>query len=283
MKLSTEAKIFAGSCAAIAGIFILGFVTYESTREIRTADMWVAHTHALRQSIADLLNSVVESENRRRGYLLTGDHQYLQQFRAGIGQIRPAVHKLTDLTAKDSEVNGSMSRITILTERCLSIWGPAETATQSNEISLVREPELRVILTDLSSTLTEMSRAEDKLVQSRTATSRQATNRTNLIAAVGGGFSTLVVFLAIVTVRRDMAKRRRDEEELKLYSERLTQATTAASIGIWEWDLKTNELFWDQRMFEIYGLSERAAIPLETWLEAVHPEDVSKLRESLKR
>ena len=101
MKLSTEAKIFAGSCAAIAGIFIFGFVTYESTREIRTADLWVSHTHALRQSIADLLNSVVESENRRRGYLLTGDPQYLQQFRAGIGQIRPAVQKLTELTAKD--------------------------------------------------------------------------------------------------------------------------------------------------------------------------------------
>jgi PAS domain S-box-containing protein len=245
--------------------------------------MLVSHTHALRQSIADLLNSVVETENRRRGYLLTGDHQYSQQFRAGISQIRPAVRKLTELTAKDPEVNGSMSRITILTERCLSIWSPAETATQSNEISLVREPELRVILTDLSSTLTEMSRAEDKLVQSRTATSRQATNRTNLIAAVGGGFSTLVVFLAIVTVRRDMAKRRRDEQELKLYSERLTQATTAASIGIWEWDLKTNQLFWDQRMFEIYGLPKMTTIPLETWLEAVHPEDVAKLRESLKR
>jgi two-component system, cell cycle sensor histidine kinase and response regulator CckA len=284
MKLSTEAKIFAGSCAAIAGIFILGFVTYESTREIRTADMWVAHTHALRQSIADLLNSVVESENRRRGYLLTGDPQYLQQFRAGIGQIRPAVQKLTELTAKDPEVKSSISRITILTERCLSVWAPAtETVTQGNEIPLVREPELRIILADLSSTLTDMSRAEDKLLQARTATSRQATKRTNLIAAIGGGFSTLVVFLAIITVRRDMAKRRRDQEELKLYSERLTQATTAASIGIWEWDLKTNQLFWDQRMFEIYGLPKRATIPLETWLEAVHPEDVAKLRESLKR
>src|SRR6516164_2069186 len=150
MKLSTEAKIFAGSCAALAGIFILGFVTYESTREIRTAEMCVAHTHALRQSIADLQNSVVESENRRRGYLLTGDHQYLQQFRAGIGQIRPAVQRLTELTAEDPKVKSSMPRITILTERCLSVWGPAaETATQSNEIPLVREPELRIILADL--------------------------------------------------------------------------------------------------------------------------------------
>jgi hypothetical protein len=37
MKLSTEAKISVGSCAALAGIFILGFVSYQSTREIGTA------------------------------------------------------------------------------------------------------------------------------------------------------------------------------------------------------------------------------------------------------
>jgi PAS domain S-box-containing protein len=285
MKLSTEAKIFAGSCAALTGIFILGFATYQSTREIGTADLWVSHSHSLRQAIADLLNTVVESENRRRGYLLTGDRQYLQQFRTGVDQIRPAVQKLTELTATDLGEQGSISKITVLSERCLSVWAPAlEPAGTAGETSpLIREPELRVILADLSATLAQMDRAEDKLLQARTATSRRATKRTNLIASLGGGFSTLVVLLAIITVRRDMAKRRRDEEELKLYSERLAQATTAASIGIWEWDLQTDQLFWDRRMFEIYGLARREMLPLQTWLRAVHFEDLAKLRESLER
>ena len=284
MKLSTEAKIFAGSCAALAGIFILGFATYQSTREISTADLWVSHSHALRQAITDLLNAVVESENRRRGFLLTNDVQYLQQFRAEIDRIRPSVQRLTDLTADDPEEQGSISKITVLTERCLTVWAPAiDPNVAGNEIpALIREPELRVILADLNTTLAETARAEDKLLQARTATARRATKRTNLIAALGGGFSTLVVLLAIIMVLRDMAKRRRDEEQLKLYSERLAQATTAASIGIWEWDLKTDQLFWDDRMFEIYGMPKRETVPLETWLQAIHPEDVGKLRNSLK-
>jgi PAS domain S-box-containing protein len=284
MKLSTEAKFFAGACAALAGIFILGFATYQSTREISTADLWVSHTHALRQAIADLLNAVVESESRRRGYLLTGDPQYLQQFRAGIDQIRPALRRLTELTAQDREEQGSVSKIATLTEQCLSVWQPATepSGTESEITPLVREPELRVMLSDLGITLAEMDRAEDKLLQARTAASRRATKRTNLIAAIGGSFSTLVVFLAIITVRRDMAKRRRDEEQLKLSSERLAQATNTASIGIWEWDLKTNELFWDERMFDIYGMMPREAVPLENWLEVVHPDDVGKLQESLR-
>jgi two-component system, cell cycle sensor histidine kinase and response regulator CckA len=288
MKLSTEAKISVGSCAALAGIFILGFVSYQSTREISTADLWVSHTHALRQSIADLLNVMVVTENRRRGYLLTSDRQYLQQFLAGIGQIRPAVQKLTELAARDPEQQESIAKVTTLIERCLAIWGQAteSVATGNGDadeiLPLIREPELRVIFADLSSALAEMDHAQDKLLRSRTAASRRATKRTISIAVLGGGFSTLVVLLAIITVRRDMVKRRRNEEELKLYSERLTQATTAASIGIWEWDLRSNQLFWDQRMFEIYGHPKMPTVPLEVWLQAVHPEDAEKLRNSLK-
>src|SRR5262249_30727547 len=160
--------------------------------------------------IADLLNAVVESENRRRGYLLTGDNQYLQQFRTEIDQVRQTLQKLTELTAQDPEKRGSTTKVTDLTERCLSVWAPvAELVTAGNGEAtraspLSREPELRLILADLSSTLADMSRAEDILLQARTATSREATKRTNSIAAVGGGFSTLVVLLAIIMVRRDM-------------------------------------------------------------------------------
>src|ERR1700757_1677616 len=155
MKLSTEAKISAGSFAALAGIFILGFVSYQSTREISTADLWVSRTHALRQSIADLLNVVVETESRRRGYLLTGDRQYLEQFLAGIGQVRPALQKLTELTASDPEKQGSIAKITTLVERCLAIWAPAtESASTGNgetndTLRLIREPELRILFGDL--------------------------------------------------------------------------------------------------------------------------------------
>lgn len=36
--------------------------------------------------------------------------------------------------------------------------------------------------------------------------------------------------------------------------ERVRLATEAADIGVWAWDLKTDELRWDARMFALYGL-----------------------------
>jgi CHASE3 domain sensor protein len=76
---------------------ILGFVTYQSTRELIADDSWVTHTLQVRQSLADLLSAVLGAETRRRDYLLTPEPKYLRQFLAGVDQIRPAVSKIASL------------------------------------------------------------------------------------------------------------------------------------------------------------------------------------------
>src|SRR5271165_7248624 len=63
MKLSIETKVYAFFCAAFAGVVILGFVTYQSTREVIVNDSWVSHTHQVRQSLADLLRGCLKSHD----------------------------------------------------------------------------------------------------------------------------------------------------------------------------------------------------------------------------
>lgn len=69
------------------------------------------------------------------------------------------------------------------------------------------------------------------------------------------------------------------EELSRIESERvrLLNATEAASIGLWRWDPNSNFLWWDQRMFQMYGLESQITdnpIPLDTWKLRVHPEDL---------
>ena len=59
--------------------------------------------------------------------------------------------------------------------------------------------------------------------------------------------------------------------------ERVRLATEAADIGVWAWDLKTNELNWDARMFALYGLPahpEGRAV-YGDWRARVLPEDLA--------
>lgn len=62
-------------------------------------------------------------------------------------------------------------------------------------------------------------------------------------------------------------------KQLKTSETRLALAVKSAAIGIWELDLTTNELHWDERMFELYGVeNDGTKIIYETWLNALHPD-----------
>jgi PAS domain S-box-containing protein len=57
-------------------------------------------------------------------------------------------------------------------------------------------------------------------------------------------------------------------------NERLSMATTAGRVGVWDWDIPNNVLVWDELMYRLYGL-QRADFggAYEAWSVAIHPED----------
>ncbi len=70
----------------------------------------------------------------------------------------------------------------------------------------------------------------------------------------------------------DRVKKR--TEELKQMNERFSLAARAARLGVWDWDIQKNELVWDDRMYELYGVKrEDFAGAYEAWLQGVHPDD----------
>jgi diguanylate cyclase (GGDEF)-like protein/PAS domain S-box-containing protein len=70
---------------------------------------------------------------------------------------------------------------------------------------------------------------------------------------------------------------------LREASERLTLATQAASMGVWDLDFSNSLVSWDDKMFQIYGLPKIVPMPYDTWKKSVHPEDFDKVWASLTR
>jgi PAS domain S-box-containing protein len=73
---------------------------------------------------------------------------------------------------------------------------------------------------------------------------------------------------------RDISECKSAEASLRKALERLDLATRAAHLGIWDWDIPKNELVWDDRMYELYGIKrEDFAGAYEAWLAGIHPDD----------
>lgn len=66
--------------------------------------------------------------------------------------------------------------------------------------------------------------------------------------------------------------------ELRKSERRLKQGQEFAKFGTWDWNIQTNELFWSELIWPIFGYDkEITGTTYENFIEAVHPDDRKKV------
>ena len=108
-------------------------------------------------------------------------------------------------------------------------------------------------------------------------------------ALIKAGLFGLVAMVSIVGLYayrryRRMFERQADAADaaLRLSAERLQLATEASGVGVWDYDLVTGKLIWDDSMYALYGVPRTTSPIYETWRNAVLPEDIPQAEAALK-
>jgi diguanylate cyclase (GGDEF)-like protein len=74
--------------------------------------------------------------------------------------------------------------------------------------------------------------------------------------------------------RESHAALRRSEAEQRLLAKRLELALEVSRVGVWEIDLETRQIYWDERLHEIYGIVPDGQMRTqEEWASRLHPDD----------
>ncbi|MEI6125788.1 MAG: PAS domain-containing protein, partial [Pseudomonadota bacterium] len=62
--------------------------------------------------------------------------------------------------------------------------------------------------------------------------------------------------------------------QLSASEQRLSLATRAGKIGIWDWEVENEKLIWDDSMYSLYGIrKEDFGGSFESWIQTLHPDD----------
>lgn len=85
----------------------------------------------------------------------------------------------------------------------------------------------------------------------------------------------------LVCAVTDISKRKQAKRKLRANKRRLSLALNVARAGIWEWDLQTDEEYWDENTERLFGLEPgQFEGTYEDFLKRVHPDDRQKLNEA---
>lgn len=79
--------------------------------------------------------------------------------------------------------------------------------------------------------------------------------------------------LGAINVLIDVTEREQTEAALRDTAQRLKLALTASHMGVWEWNVVTNEVLWSPECYEILGVV-RDKLTLDVFKALVHPDDL---------
>jgi diguanylate cyclase (GGDEF)-like protein/PAS domain S-box-containing protein len=86
----------------------------------------------------------------------------------------------------------------------------------------------------------------------------------------------------VVIISRDVTARKRTELDLRFSEERYALAAQGANDGLWDWNLKTNRIYFSPRWKSMLGSSEEEiGNDPDEWFERIHPEDVERVKSEL--
>ena len=74
------------------------------------------------------------------------------------------------------------------------------------------------------------------------------------------------------------------KEQLVQLSNKLLLANKSAGMGVWDWNLVTGTLNWDEGMYQIYDIEEaELGSVYNGWLQRLHPDDKHRVNEEIQQ
>lgn len=83
---------------------------------------------------------------------------------------------------------------------------------------------------------------------------------------------------------RDISERKKKEEEIRLANERYNMISLATNDVVWDWDLVTDQIWWNDAYYHQFGYQrDSSSGTVDCWYRALHPDDKERVVEGIHR
>lgn len=162
---------------------------------------WVQHTSLVENEIRQLEKLMLDAETGQRGFIFTGDEQFLEPYNKAIDQIDDTFTTLDNLIDDNPEQQARLAQINTLIDQKIAELSQTIDLKRTNQnealMALVLSGHGKQIMDEARSILQTMLEVEETLMEQRKKSANQAANTANLIA-LGG--TLLIIALSILAL-----------------------------------------------------------------------------------
>ena len=122
--MTAGTKISALFALGLVMVAALGITSYMGTQRLIETNRAVTHSHEVLDTLANALSLLKDAELRQRGFIITGEEQYLEPYHAALEGIRQRFDAVSALDRDDPAQKRNFERVRKLTEdRLASVEG----------------------------------------------------------------------------------------------------------------------------------------------------------------
>ena len=218
---------------AFAIVFVVVVLFYVDWRSFRAAATQVDETRQLQQQTDKLLSSITDAETNQRGYLLTGDRQYLAPYEKAVAALPGELSVLAaTAAATHREVTQVAGIQTLIHDKMADLKRTIDLRDQAGDeaaLALMRTDEGRLTMDAVRLACRELLNSEYMSLNKLDHASRKQSD--NFLIVVLTGCAGLVLLLWRLGWAVDSVVRERENFAGKIEESRQLLETTLASIG----------------------------------------------------
>src|SRR6185437_1854361 len=230
--------------------------------------------------MTDLVSRLKDAETGQRGYLLTGEEQYLQPYRDALTGLETDLKSLRQSSSNNPELRERLNRIEPLIR--LKLAELNQTITLRHErgydaaIEVVKTDKGRRIMDDIRQALAQMREQGEGLVSARSADAVGGARRSTMVIAISCSLMVLVVAVAGLMVRCGLIAQRTAERDLREAEERFRLLVASVQeYAILMLDTEGHVISWNSGAERIKGYKAHEIIG-QHFSRFYPPEDKDK-------